>query len=146
ASWTHPQGPGTIATTVVYGRNNKEGADFTAVLGESTYTVRSTAAYGRIEALQVEDELLRSGVHAFVGDKKDVPDNTGRSSVVTALTAGGVRTVGRWGGWDLGAGADVTVYRVPTSLQPTHGAHPVSFHVYLRVRPPAPMGRMVDGT
>ena len=29
-------------------------------------------------------------------------------------------------------------------LKPTHGEQPTSFHVYLRVRSPAPMGRMVD--
>ena len=34
--------------------------------------------------------------------------------------------------------------RVPDVLQPTHGERPTSFHVYLRVRQPAPMGRMID--
>ena len=47
-------------------------------------------------------------------------------------------------GWDLAVGGDVTFYRVPDILQPTHGDNPTSFHVFLRLRPPAPMGRMVD--
>jgi len=61
-----------------------------------------------------------------------------------ALTLGGVRTIGVWSGWDVAAGADVTLYRVPEILEPTHGDSPWSVHIFLRVRPPAPMGRMVD--
>jgi hypothetical protein len=50
----------------------------------------------------------------------------------------------RWADWDVGAGADVTFYGVPEILKPTHGDRPVSFHAFIRIRPPAPMGRMLD--
>jgi len=37
----------------------------------------------------------------------------------------------------------VTFYRTPDALQPEYGAHPVSFHIFFRLRPPAGgMGRM----
>ena len=45
-----------------------------------------------------------------------------------------------------GAGGDVTFYEVPEVLKPTYGDRPVSVHVFFRVRPPAPMGRMLDST
>jgi len=66
--------------------------------------------------------------------------------VVSAFTLGGLRTLARPRAWDLGAGADVTFYVVPDSLRPYYGSSPVSFHVFFRIRPPAPMGRMVDTT
>jgi hypothetical protein len=102
-------------------------------------------AYGRLEILQVETDLLRYGSH-------DAHDHGGTGvtfasfppSVVKALTLGGERKIGEWSGWDVGAGADVTFYGVPDPLKSTHGEHPVSFHVFFRVRPPAPMGRMTD--
>lgn len=147
ASWMRPHATGTTATTFLYGRNYKVGADFTSWIAESTHTFGVNAVYGRLEALQVESDLLRFGVHAFLGRKKaHVPDDSGRVDMVKALTLGGVRTVGKWAGWDVGTGGDLIFYGVPTALRPTHGDHPVSFHLFVRVRPPAPMGRMVDVT
>jgi hypothetical protein len=49
----------------------------------------------------------------------------------------------RWKGFETGVGADLTFYAVPEALQPTHGNRPASFHIFLRIRPPAShMGRM----
>jgi hypothetical protein len=62
---------------------------------------------------------------------------------VTALTLGAVRDVARWRGFEIGVGGDVTGYVVPDALSPAYGSHPTSFHLFLRVRPPAGhMGRM----
>ena len=67
----------------------------------------------------------------------------GMASREIALTVGGVRDLVDWRGFVGGVGADVTVYGVPDALQPTYGAHPLSFHLFLRLRPPAgAMGRM----
>jgi hypothetical protein len=68
----------------------------------------------------------------------------GDVDTVGALTLGGVRTFLRLASWDFGAGAGVTFYNVPGVLRPTHGDSPVSFHAFFRIRPRAPMGRMVD--
>jgi hypothetical protein len=146
-SWTRARASGSTATTVAYGRNYKEGVDFSVFLAESTHTFGANTVYGRFEAVQVETDLLRFGVHAFVGGKKaHVPDDVGRVDTVNALTLGGTRTIARPRQWDLAAGADITAYGVPAVLKPTHGNSPVSFHVFIRVRPPAPAGRMTDAT
>src|SRR5262249_46459820 len=138
ASWTLPHRTGSTATTFAYGRNYEEGADFSGVLAESTHTFGRYAIYGRAEALQVEDDLLRFGIHAFVGGKKaHVPDGVGRVDVVGAFTLGGARTLTRRSGWDVAAGGDLTFYRVPSVLAPIYGDRPASFHVYLRVAPPS---------
>jgi hypothetical protein len=94
--------------------------------------------YGRFEAVQVETDILATG---------EVPDlhHAFPNETVAAVTAGAFRDLSRFKGFDLGVGADVTFYRVPPDLVATHGAHPVSFHVFLRLRPPA-VGRMWNMT
>ena len=146
ASWRRVRANGWTSTTVAYGRNDKQDFDYNAILAESTHTFGSNTVYGRFEALEVETDLLRFGQHAGHDHGLRAPVFTAPPSVVKALTLGAVRTAGRWSGWDVGAGGDVTFYGVPTTLQPSHGEHPVSFHLFARVRPPAPMGRMTDAT
>ena len=92
--------------------------------------------YGRAEVVQVESELLRTGLlpadHA-----------AGNNATVGALTAGAVRDLARWHGAEGGLGAQVTFYATPESLRATHGDHPVSFQIFFRLRPPVgAMGRM----
>jgi hypothetical protein len=141
-SWLRRHGSGTTATTLAYGRNDKHDAAFNALLAESTHTFGLNTIYGRMEVLQPETELLRFGTHHQGGHSHG--EEPGGEPFLSSLTLGGVRTIGRWSGWDLGAGGDVTFYGVPDILQPTHGDNPVSLHVFLRLRPPAPMGRMID--
>jgi hypothetical protein len=142
ASWLRTHGPGSTAITVGYGRNDKRLAAFNAFLAEGTHIFGANAVYGRYEALQVETDILRFGTHGGEGHHGHEDGARTGGDVLHALTIGGVRTIGRWSGWDVGAGADVTFHRVPGILQPTHGEHPRSFHLFIRVRPPAPMGRM----
>jgi hypothetical protein len=52
---------------------------------------------------------------------------------VLAFTAGAVRDVATAKGLAFGVGGDATVSRLPPLLQITHGPHPVSFHVFLRI-------------
>jgi hypothetical protein len=141
-SWLRPHANGTTATTVAYGRNDKLRADYNALLAESTHTFGRNAVYGRYEALQVETDVLRFGTHGGAGHHGHEDGAQTGGNVLHALTLGGASRFGRWSGWDVAAGADVTFYRVPEILQPTHGEGPRSFHVFIRVRPPAPMGRM----
>jgi len=152
ASWTRTRANGWTAATAAYGRNNKIGGDFNAFLAEATHTVGANSVYGRVESLQVESDVLRFGRHTFVGSSKlvaheHVPESGEGRDVVSTLTLGGARIVARPWGWDLGAGADITLYRVPDVLRPYYGNNPVSFHVFFRVRPPSgSMGRMMDMT
>lgn len=62
---------------------------------------------------------------------------------MTALTVGAVCDVTTWHGFEIGAGADLIVCGVPDALRASHGNHPSSVHVFMRVRSPVGhMGRM----
>jgi hypothetical protein len=143
-SWVRPHASGTTATTLAYGRNDKRLSSYNAFLAESTHSFGLNTVYGRYEGLEVESDVLRFGTHGGEGHHGHEDGAQTGGSVVHALTLGGVRTIGRWSGWDVAAGGDFTLHRVPAILQPTHGESPKSFHLFVRVRPPAPMGRMVD--
>jgi len=147
ADWMHTRGNGWTAATAGYGRNNELGGDFNAFLVEATHAFGANSLYGRLESRQVETDVLRFGRHTFITTPKrlaheHVPESGEGRDVVSALTLGASRTVARPRGWDLGAGADVTFYGVPSALRPYYGDSPVSFHVFFRIRPPGPMGGM----
>ena len=144
-SWFKKRESGWSAATAAYGRNNEIGGDFNAFLSEATHTFGANSLYGRFESLQVESDLLRFGRHGFVGAAKDahVPESGEGRDIVSMLTLGGTRTILRPRGWDVAAGADVSFYGVPSVLEPIYGSQPVSFHVFLRVRPPAAPGNFM---
>jgi len=47
----------------------------------------------------------------------------------------GVRDLVQNGSWQLGLGADLTFYSKPAPLDPAYPDNPVSFRVFLRLRP-----------
>jgi hypothetical protein len=121
-SWTRQDGASVASVTAAFGMNNTDAGTRHAFLAEGSRHTDLNTLYGRFEAVQVEA----------------LQNNT-----VLALTVGGVRDVWSWRGFEGGIGADVTFYGVPDSLKPMYSDHPVSFHVFFRLRPPAgPMGRM----
>ena len=129
ASWTRADG--LAAATVAAGRNDTDHGAFSAFLAELALRRGATSVYGRLESGQKETALLQGGA----GDASP--------SLVTALAIGAVRDVATPHGFEVGVGADLTLYGVPDALRPSHGDHPASVHVFLRVRPPAGhMGRM----
>lgn len=137
ASWTQKNGSSISGVTAAFGRNDSDRGSQNAFVVEGARHVDLNTMYARFEALQVETALLQADV--AVSD----PAAAALRDTVVALTIGGVRDVIAWRGFDGGVGADVSVYAVPDALQPMYSAHPVSFHVFFRVRPPAgSMGRM----
>jgi hypothetical protein len=54
---------------------------------------------------------------------------------IGAYTFGGVRDLIHSSTWQVGLGADVTFYSKPPVLDQFYGENPVSFHVFLRLRP-----------
>lgn len=54
---------------------------------------------------------------------------------IGAYTFGGVRDLIHDHAWQLGLGADVTFYSKPAVLDSAYGDHPVSFQLFLRMRP-----------
>jgi hypothetical protein len=54
---------------------------------------------------------------------------------IGAYTFGGERDLVHKSAYQLGLGADVTVYSKPAVLDAAYGNYPVSFQIFLRVRP-----------
>ena len=136
ASWTKVSGSDVAGVTAAYGRNSTDHGGRNAVLVEGARHQGRNTIYGRFEGLQVETALLETD-GAVTGPAAEVKDP------VFAFTAGAVRDVLVIRGFEGGFGADVTFYGVPSALRPAYSNHPVSFHVFFRLRLPAgAMGRM----
>jgi hypothetical protein len=135
ASWMKMKDADFSAVTAAYGVNSTNHGRRNAVFVEGTRRRTGLSLYGRAEVLQVESELLNTGL---------VPDHGAENNAtVGAFTAGAVRDVLKWRGAEGGLGAQLTFYATPESLRTSHGDHPVSFQIFFRLRPPAgAMGRM----
>jgi hypothetical protein len=121
-AWFRQRPSGFSAVTVAFGRNGTIHGGYNAVLAEVTDHRGTRSVYGRLEVLQTEVTLRQW---------------------LTAATVGAVRDIGALHKWETGIGADVTMYRVPSDLRASYGDHPVSFHVFVRIRvPEGKMGRM----
>jgi hypothetical protein len=141
-SWLRENADGNfLALTGLVGHNTRTYDGLTAFLVEHTQRVGMNTVYGRAEVLQIETEhfLFPTVVHR--PHPGELIDRVG------AFTGGYVRDFARKASFELGVGGDATFYTVPVRLHPTHGEHPVSFHVFLRLRPrTAGMGRMWNMT
>jgi hypothetical protein len=124
-SWLNVDGENFAAVTAAVGVNNGDEATRAAFLVEGTRHMGVYSLYGRLEVVEVETGVL-AGDHAISHAAKNT---------LTALTIGGVRDLGRWSRFDYGVGGAVSLYGVPGPLEDTHGERPVSFQVFLRIRP-----------
>ena len=135
-SWTRKNGADIASVTVGVGVNNTDHGTRAALFAEGARHWDRNTVYTRFEAVQAETVLLQTGM-VVEGPEANIKDT------VLALTVGGVRDVWSWRGFEGGLGGDITAYGVPEALEPMYSAHPISFHVFFRLRPPAgPMGRM----
>lgn len=122
--YVRPFASGSWATTLVWGRVHKEvdNHNLNSYLLETTANFKlHNYAFSRLELVD-KDELF--------------PDNPLLPSFrIGAYTFGGARDLVRSRLWQLALGADLTLYSKPSSLDPAYGKNPVSFQVFLRVRP-----------
>ena len=120
---------GSWATSLVWGRVHKiaTGADLNSYLVESTANFRNrNYVFTRFELVD-KDELF--------------PEATVPASYrIGAYTVGGVRDLIQNKTWQMGLGADVTLYSKPGTLDDAYGNRPVSFQVFLRFRPGKAIG------
>jgi len=124
-SWTRATAAGVAGVTVGYGQNDTEHGVRHALFAEAARQRGSNTIYGRFESVEIE--LIS-------------PDRP-----VAAFTIGGVRDLFRRAGFEGGIGADLTLYGVPDALADAYSRRPVSFHLFVRLRPPAgAMGRMLN--
>ncbi len=125
-----PLARGNWATSLVWGRVHKiaTGANLNGYVLESTLNfLRRDYAFTRLELVDKDELFPQAAVHPAYR--------------IGAYTFGGVRDLVQNRAWQLGLGADVTVYSKPAALDAAYGNYPVSFQIFLRVRP----GLQVDG-
>jgi hypothetical protein len=117
-------GAGHWATTAVWGRVHKTATDTTlnSYLLESTLNFRQRDyVFSRLELVDKDELFPQAPVHPVYR--------------IGAYTFGGERDLIHDRAWRLGLGTDVTFYSMPTVLNAAYGVHPVSFQVFLRMRP-----------
>lgn len=122
--YNHALAAGNWATTLVWGRVHKiaDEVNLNSYLLESTLTFRRrNYAFTRMELVDKDELFPQAAVHPAYR--------------IGAYTFGGVRDVVQKPAWQLGVGADVTVYSKPGALDTAYGDDPVSFQIFLRVRP-----------
>jgi hypothetical protein len=122
--YNRPFVDGNWGTSVVWGRKHKDetGTNLNSYLAESTVNFkRSNYAYTRLELVDKDELFPEAPVHPAYR--------------IGGYTFGGVRDLWQNHAWQFGLGADITVYSKPAVLDATYGANPLSFRVFLRVRP-----------
>jgi len=82
---------------------------------------RANYAYTRLELVDKDELFPEAATHPAYR--------------IGAYTFGGVRDLVQSHAWQLGLGADVTFYSKPGVLDTSYGANPVSFRLFLRLRP-----------
>ncbi|HYK20675.1 MAG TPA: hypothetical protein VEV42_08070 [Pyrinomonadaceae bacterium] len=128
---------GNWASSLIWGRNHESHGD--EIFNLNGYVAESTLRfldrdylYTRLELVD-KNQLLRAADRLNLGIRDDHP-----SFRIGAYTAGGARDVWNTDKTSLAIGSDVTFYSKPSILDSIYGAHPVSWKVFVRLRP-APM-------
>jgi hypothetical protein len=122
--YNRPLKQGNWATSVVWGRVHKLAADtnLNSYLLESTLNFQQrNYAFTRLELVDKDELFPQAAAHPAYR--------------IGAYTFGGVRDLVHDHAWQLGLGADITVYSKPSALDLAYGSRPVSFQIFLRVRP-----------
>jgi len=122
--YVRPLDHGSWATSAIWGRKHKEleTRNLNSYLLESTVNFKArNYAFSRFELVD-KDELF--------------PDDPSHPSFrIGACTFGGARDLVQNSLWQLALGADVTFYSKPSALNSAYGENPVSFQVFVRVKP-----------
>jgi hypothetical protein len=122
--YSRPFAEGNWATSLIWGRKHKDetGTNLNSYLLESTVNFkRSNYAYTRLELVDKDELFPQAPVHPAYR--------------IGAYTFGGVRDLVHSHSWQLGLGADITFNTKPAVLDSAYGTNPVSFRIFLRVRP-----------
>jgi hypothetical protein len=139
-SWFKRRPSGFTAAIAAVGWNERQYSTVGATLVELTQRTGLTSLYTRFERTTVETEILLLPQIIHVPHPGELVDP------IVAFTAGGIRDFARFRGLTMGGGGDVVFYGVPPLLQVTHGSHPVSFHLFVRLTRASWEGKMMNGT
>ena len=127
--YNRPLSGGNWASTLVWGRVHKIATETTldSYLFESTFNfLRRDYAFTRLELVDKDELFPQALMHPAYR--------------IGAYTLGGVRDLIQDRSWQLGLGADLTFYSKPSVLNAAYGNNPVSFQIFLRMRPGRPEG------
>jgi len=126
---------GNLASAFIWGRNHVSGHD-DGIINLNSYTAESTVQfldknylYTRLELVD-KDDLLRPSDRAVLGIVQHHPVFR-----IGAYTFGGARDVWNTNKVSLAIGGDVTFYSKPSILDPIYGDNPVSWKLFVRIRP-----------
>jgi hypothetical protein len=122
--YDRPLATGNWATSLIWGRVHKisSGAKLNGYMLESTLNFRRrNYVFTRIELVDKDELFPQAAVHPVYR--------------IGAYTFGGTRDVVQNRAWQLGMGADMTFYSKPAALDAAYGNFPVSFQLFLRMRP-----------
>src|SRR6266436_5223702 len=132
--YNRPLKHGNWASALIWGRNHTSSPGETHNL--NGYTIESTVNfldknyfYTRLELVD-KNELLRASDRALLGITDDHP-----SFRVGAYTFGGARDVWNTKHVSMAIGSDLTFYSKPVLLDRLYGNNPVSWRLFLRLRP-----------
>ena len=132
--YNRPFKRGNWSSAIIWGRNHTSSPGETHNL--NGYTAESTMnfldknyVYTRLELVD-KNELLRAADRAKLGLTQAHP-----SFRIGAYTFGGLRDVWNTDKLSLGIGSDVTFYSTPAVLDRIYGNSPVSWRLFLRLRP-----------
>lgn len=132
--YNRPFKGGSLAAAFIWGRNHT--SQPSEVHNLNGYTFETTVnlwdknyLYTRMELVD-KNELLRAADRALLGITDDHP-----SFRIGAYTFGGVRDVWNTDKVSVGIGGDVTFYSKPSVLDSIYGNNPVSWKLFLRLRP-----------
>ena len=124
---------GNWASSLIWGRNHVSGDEIHNLNG---YTAESTVnfldknyVYTRLELVD-KDDLLRAVDRARLGITQNHP-----SFRIGAYTFGGARDIWTSNKLSFAVGSDVTLYSKPAALDSIYGNNPVSWKLFLRIRP-----------
>ncbi|MGA7928342.1 MAG: hypothetical protein WCA20_20410 [Candidatus Sulfotelmatobacter sp.] len=121
--YNHPLVSGNWATSLVWGRVHEIGTG----INLNGYLLESTLNFRRRDYVFTRLELV---------DKNELfPPAVEPSYRIGAYTFGSTRDLVQNRAWQLGLGADVTIYSKPAVLDAAYGNYPVSFQIFLRMRP-----------
>jgi len=125
---------GNWASSLIWGRNHEshggEIFNLNGYLGESTVKfIDRNYLYTRLE-LSDKNQLLRDADRLSLGIADHHP-----SFRIGAYTVGGAREIWNTETTSLAVGSDVTFYSKPSILDSIYGSNPVSWKLFVRVRP-----------
>jgi len=122
--FNHHLAAGSWATSLVWGHVHKidSGTNLDGYLLESTLNfLRRDYAFTRLELVDKDELFPQAALHPAYR--------------IGAYSFGGVRDLVHNRAWQFGVGTDVTIYSKPGALDAAYGNYPVSFEIFLRMRP-----------